>query len=132
VTAMRFALSALVGLVTGILSAWGIGGGSLLILYMTLAAGLPQQLAQGINLLYFLPTSLTALSSHLKNGLIDKETAYPAILAGVVTTLGAAFAATAMQTGAVKKIFGVFIIFIGVTELFKKSKSDDVEFPKEE
>jgi uncharacterized membrane protein YfcA len=54
---MRFAISALAGLAAGIISAWGIGGGSLLIIYMTVFAGLSQQTAQGVNLLYFLPTS---------------------------------------------------------------------------
>ena len=51
----------LAGALTGILSGFGIGGGSLLLIYMTSFAGLPQDLAQGINLLYFLPTAGAAL-----------------------------------------------------------------------
>ena len=57
---MRFIISVLAGLGTGVISAWGIGGGSLLVVYMRLA-GVAQQTAQGINLMYFLPASLTAL-----------------------------------------------------------------------
>ena len=50
-------LRALCGLLTGILSAWGIGGGTLLLLCMTLFFGVEQRTAQAINLLYFLPTA---------------------------------------------------------------------------
>ena len=47
----------LAGAVTGVLSGFGVGGGTLLLVYMTVFAGLDQHLAQGINLLYFLPAS---------------------------------------------------------------------------
>ena len=113
-------LSLLVGLITGILSAWGVGGGSLLIIYMTVFSGVPQQVAQGINLTYFLPTSATALYSHLKNKLVETSLAWPAICAGSLTTLAASFLVTNIDTQLMKKIFGVFIILIGISEIFKK------------
>ena len=77
-------LPLLVGAGTGILSAWGVGGGTLLLLIMTLFLEVDPTLAQGINLLYFLPTAATALPSHIKNGYIHKKTAIPAIIAGMV------------------------------------------------
>ena len=64
-------LPALAGFFTGILSAWGIGGGTLLLLVMSLFLGVDQITAQGINLLYFLPTAAMALVQHRKNGLLD-------------------------------------------------------------
>ena len=57
------------GLLTGILSGFGIGGGSLLLLYLTLFAGVDQYQAGGINLLYFIACAPAALYSHIKNGL---------------------------------------------------------------
>jgi uncharacterized membrane protein YfcA len=118
-------LSILAGFVTGMLSAWGVGGGSLLIVYMTVFAGIPQQAAQGVNLLYFLPTSSTALVSHLKNRLVEKSLAWPAILAGSATTLGASLLVTNIDTHLMKKLFGVFIIFIGITEVFRKREKKE-------
>ena len=53
-----------VGFATGILSAWGVGGGTLLLLCMTLLLGVDQRTAQTINLLYFLPTAGMGLLSH--------------------------------------------------------------------
>lgn len=116
----------LAGAVTGVLSGFGVGGGSLLLIYMTSFAGLEQNLAQGVNLLYFLPTAATALPSHFKNGYVDKKAALPAILAGLVGTGIAAWAATAMDTGLLRKCFGVFLLYIGLRELFRKTpKAED-------
>ncbi|UOO38742.1 sulfite exporter TauE/SafE family protein [Oscillospiraceae bacterium CM] len=116
---MAFLFDVLAGLATGVLSAWGIGGGSLLIIYMTVLARLPQQAAQGVNLLYFLPTSVTALISHIRNGLVEKVLAYPAVLAGVTTALGGSFAASVLSAATMRKIFGVFIILVGLSEVLR-------------
>ena len=64
-----------VGFATGILSAWGVGGGTLLLLCMTLLLGVDQRTAQTINLLYFLPTAGMGLLSHGKSGLLEKPRA---------------------------------------------------------
>ena len=58
---MEWIIAALAGAVTGVLSGFGVGGGSLLLIYMTSFAGLAQNAAQGINLLYFLPTAAASL-----------------------------------------------------------------------
>ena len=73
----------LAGAVTGVLSGFGVGGGTLLLVYMTVFAGLDQHLAQGINLLYFLPAGLMAQPAHLKNGYVVKPVLLPAIGAGL-------------------------------------------------
>jgi uncharacterized membrane protein YfcA len=62
---ISFIIALLAGLATGILSAFGIGGGTLLLLWMTLFAGVEQHTAQGINLLYFLPTAAIALPASI-------------------------------------------------------------------
>ena len=69
--AMSALVAVAVGLATGILSGCGVGGGSLLMLYLTMLAGIGQYQAAGINLLYFLACAPAALWSHSKNGLID-------------------------------------------------------------
>lgn len=110
------------GVLTGILSGFGVGGGTLLLVYMTLIAGLDQRLAQGINLLYFLPAGLMALPAHVKNGYIEKAALVSAIGAGLVCAAGAAWVATAVDTGLLRKCFGVFLILIGLWELVGRKK----------
>ena len=60
---------AAMGFVVGILSEIGVGGGSLLIILLTLLADAPQQTAHGINLFYFFPTEAASVIIHLKKGL---------------------------------------------------------------
>ena len=78
----------LCGLGAGILSAWGVGGGTLLLLVMTLVLDVDQRTAQGINLLFFLPTAASALWCHARNGCLDKpvlrRTVPPALAAALV------------------------------------------------
>lgn len=117
---ISFIIALLAGLATGILSAFGIGGGTLLLLWMTLFAGVEQHTAQGINLLYFLPTAAIALPAHIKNGFIDKKTALPAIAAGLIGTGLAAWAATALDVQLLRRCFGGYLLLIGIRELCKK------------
>ena len=116
----RWFIDALAGAVTGVLSGFGVGGGSLLLIYMTNFAGLEQTLAQGVNLLYFLPTAATALPAHFKNGYIEKAALLPAVSAGLAGTALAAWAATAMDVEGLRKCFGVFLLLIGGRELLRK------------
>ncbi len=116
-----FLIPALAGGATGVLSGFGIGGGSLLLIYMTSFADVPQNLAQGVNLLYFLPTAATALPAHVKNGYIEKAALLPAILAGLAGTALAAWAAPAMDVEILRKCFGGFLLIIGLRELLRKN-----------
>ena len=115
-------LPLIVGAATGVLSGFGVGGGTLLLVYMTAFAGVEQRLAQGINLLYFLPAAATALPAHVKNGYVERQALVPAICAGLVCSALAAWAATAMDVGLLRKCFGGFLLVIGLRELFREDK----------
>ena len=119
---MEQLLPVLAGALTGILSGFGVGGGTLLLIYMTSFAGVPQNLAQGINLLYFLPAGLMALPAHLKNGYVVKPVLLPAIGAGLALAALAAWAATALDVEVLRKCFGAFLIIVGTMELFGKAR----------
>ena len=117
---MGWLIPVLAGAVTGVLSGFGIGGGTLLLIYLTAFAGVPQNLAQGVNLLYFLPAAATALPAHIKNGYLERRVLWPAILAGLAGTALAAWAATALEVELLHRCFGGFLILIGLRELFRK------------
>lgn len=117
---MSWLIPLLAGFATGILSGFGIGGGTLLLIYMTAFVHLEQDAAQAINLLYFLPTAASALLCHRKNGYLRGDAARPAILWGLAGTALAAFLATALDVELLRKCFGVFLLFVGLHELFRK------------
>lgn len=110
----------LAGVLTGILSGFGVGGGTLLLIYMTLFAGLEQTQAQGINLLYFLPTAALALPAHIKNGFIEKPVLFPSILSGLVCAALAAWTATRLEVTLLHRLFGGFLLYVGISELLRK------------
>ena len=115
-------LPILAGLAAGILSGFGIGGGSLLMLYLTLAAGVPQQAAAGINLLYFVCCAPAALFSHIKNHLVEKQAVLWCALAGIPTSVAASFLAGAAGVPLLRRLFGVLLLYIGFKELCAKKQ----------
>lgn len=117
---MSFLISLLAGTVAGVLSGFGVGGGTLLLLYLTAFAGVEQRLAQGINLIYFLPAAAAALPAHVKNGYVDRSAVLPAILAGLATAGLCAWAASSMDTELLRRCFGGFLLVVGLRELLRK------------
>ena len=59
---------AAIGFFSGIISGMGIGGGTILIPALLFLTEVNQQQAQGVNLIYFIPTAVMALITHRKNG----------------------------------------------------------------
>lgn len=98
------------GFGAGILSAWGVGGGTLLLLVMTLILGVPQQQAAAVNLLYFLPTAAMGVIAHKRNGLLETEALKSAIPWGAAAAVGGALLATAVDTDALRRPFGVYLL----------------------
>lgn len=119
---MNWAIEALIGALTGVLSGFGVGGGTLLLLWMTAVEGMQQAQAGGVNLLYFITCALPAVFGHVKNGLIEKKAVLWCTLAGVPACIAASLLAAGMDTGLLRRCFGAFILVIGVKELFYRQK----------
>ncbi len=107
----------MVGLLTGILSGFGVGGGSLLMLYLTMFAGVQQYAAGGINLLYFIACAPAALWSHVKNGLVERPAVLWCTLAGLPVSVAAAFLASWINVDLLRRAWGVLLVSLGVRDL---------------
>ena len=114
-------MPALLGLGTGILSAWGIGGGTLLLLCMTLFLQVEQQTAQAINLLYFLPTAGVSLLLHRKNGCLDTAALRSAAPWGAAAAGAAALLAPLLDTGLLRRAFGLLLLYAALS-LFRPAE----------
>lgn len=121
---MSALLAGIAGLVCGVFSGLGIGGGTLLMVWMTAVMDMEQRMAQGINLLYFLPTAACALVFHIKNRLIRWRVVIPAAITGCLTAAGAAFLATAIDASLLRKLFGGFLLLVGLNEIFGSHARD--------
>ena len=115
-------ISIIVGVVLGFLAGLGIGGGSLLILWLTFVCRLDHLTARGINLLFFLPSALIAIFFRWKQGHIRWKKILPAMIAGCTAALVFSWLGSNMDLSVMKKLFGGLLIFTGLRELFYRPR----------
>lgn len=97
----------------------GIGGGAILIPALVFFQGIGQQVAQGINLVYFLPTAVVSLVVHMKNKNVELKTAVILGTGGILGAAGGAWMAAQISGGLLRRLFGGFLFLIGVYEVVK-------------
>lgn len=112
----------LVGAVLGFLSGLGIGGGSLLILWLTLVQNVDPTTARGVNLLFFLPCAIVAAAFRWKQGSLPLTKILPAILTGAISALLFSLLSQNLDISLLKKLFGGLLIVTGLREIFYKPK----------
>lgn len=112
----------IVGTVLGFLTGLGVGGGSLLILWLTLVLGLPPQTARGINLLFFLPASAICCVFRLRQGKLNLRVCLPAILSGCAAAVLGSLIAASLDTGLLRRPFGILLLLTGLRELLYRPK----------
>ncbi|MBQ9330921.1 MAG: TSUP family transporter [Oscillibacter sp.] len=120
---MRALLPLLCGFGCGILSAWGVGGGTLLLVVMTLLLGVEQRTAQGINLLFFLPTAASALWCHWRQGKLEPAALRAAAPAAALAALLGAWIAANVDTALLRRPFGVYLLLSAGMLLRRKGKT---------
>lgn len=107
------------GLISGIISGMGIGGGTILIPALTMFLNISQRTAQGVNLLFFIPTAIIALIIHKKNKNLEFKIALPLLIFGLIGAALGSFLALNIEQALLKRLFGVFLFFMGGYEIYK-------------
>lgn len=108
----------LIGLSSGIFSGIGMGGGTILIFLLTTFSGLEQHVAQATNLIYFVPTAISAIIVNYKNKNIDVKLAKSISIYGAIGAFIGAIIAINIDVNILKKLFGVFLAFIAIHEIY--------------
>ena len=117
-----FAISAVVGALLGFLAGLGVGGGSLLMLWLTLVLGMSHGIARGINLLFFIPTAAISCLFRKQQGTLQLKQLLPAILAAMAAAAAGNMIASFVTLTLIKKAFGILLIFAGLRELFYRPR----------
>ena len=121
-------MQAVVGFLTGVLASMGLGGGFILVVWLTLFAQTEQRTAQGINVLFFLPIAAIALIMHLKNGLVNRTLIKRCALGGVIGAALGVIGSQLVANDLLRRLFALFLLAFGLRELFsggRKSASSD-------
>lgn len=129
---MEWILIGAVSFAAGIAASMGLGGGFVLLVYLTVIAHVPQLQAQWLNLIFFLPIGGLALWMHIKHGLVEKKVLLPAILAGLAGAAIGCLLANFLGSDTLTKIFAVFLAVVGVKELFQLGISGKKKSPPSE
>ncbi len=117
-----FPVAVAVGIVLGILSGLGTGGGSLLILWLGVVIGMEQSDARAINLLFFIPSALIACLFRWRQGQLDIKKVLPAMIAGSMVSGICTFLSRDMDTALLQKLFGILLLLTGIRELLYRPK----------
>lgn len=115
-------IACVMGTVLGFLSGLGTGGGSLLILWLTLGLQMEQSTARTINLMFFLPSALIACLFRRKQGNLDIKRILPAILSGCVSAAVFTLLSARVDTQLLQKLFGGLLLITGIRELFYRER----------
>lgn len=121
---MSWIAIAIVSFATGIFASLGLGGGMILIVYLTIFVGMEQVHAQGINLIFFIPIAVFSLILHSKNKLIEWKKIIPILITGMIFVIIFSFIAISIDNSILKRIFGIFITAYGLREILPLKKKD--------
>lgn len=110
------------GVISGIVSGLGIGGGTVLIFLLISFSGIEQHIAQGVNLIFFIPTSIVSIFINLKNNNIEKRTALIVSIFGIIGAILGAKMAVGIDMKNLRKYFGFFLLIIAFYEVFSLIK----------
>ncbi len=108
----------IIGIVSGMVAALGMGGGTILILLLGIFTNLNQHLIQGSNLIFFIPTSIVAIIMNIKNKTINYKKAFIIIVAGVIGAIAGCKISFNIESQNLKKYFGIFLIGIAIFEIY--------------
>lgn len=104
--------------VLGVLSGLGIGGGSLLLLWLTVLAGFSVPEARSINLLFFLPSALICSLFRIKQNRLHPKALLPAMIPGCIASGICAWLSSSIDHQTIRILFSVLLIIAGSRELF--------------
>jgi hypothetical protein len=114
------------GFLSGMIGAMGMGGGGVLLIYLTAFAHVPQLKAQGINLISFLPTGLLATVIYA----VKKQIVWKQVLlmwcGGAVAAAGGYLLAKFIETALLSKIFAAFLVTFGLYQLIFTGKNSQM------
>ena len=114
---MQFLWYVLISIISGVFAGMGMGGGTFLIPLLTLIMLVPQNIAQSINLLVFIPMAVVNIIIYSRQKMIDFKYWWLVSVPACLISLVGALIASQITGKILKIIFGCFIILIGIVQI---------------
>ncbi len=103
---------------SGVLGSMGLGGGSVLIIYLTSFLALEQKKAQGINLVFFIPIAILSVILYRKEKLITPSEIKPVIFPSLLGAAAGFILLSFIPASLIAKLFGALLVIMGLRQLF--------------
>lgn len=116
-------MNAIIGLLTGLAASMGLGGGFILIIYLTVFGGIESLTARAANLVFFIPIAVLSVILHGKNGLIEWRIMPRILVSGVIGAAAGTLLGLFINPRIIEICFGVLIAVTGIRELFHRKKT---------
>lgn len=116
-------LEILIGAFSGIFSGIGMGGGTILIFLLSTIVGIEQHIAQATNLIYFIPTAISAVIVNYKNKNLDLKIAFSISFWGIIGAIIGSIISVNTEVNTLRKYFGIFLLIIAVNEVYMLLKN---------
>lgn len=108
----------LIGAISGIFSGIGMGGGTILIFLLNVFGGLEQHVAQATNLIYFVPTAISAIIVNYRDKNIETKLAITISICGAIGAAIGSMISINLDVQKLRKIFGIFLVIIAIHEIY--------------
>lgn len=128
----------IIGTLSGTVAALGMGGGTVLILLLGIFTDMEQHLIQGVNLIFFIPTSIVAIFMNIKHKTIDYKKSVIIIVSGIIGACWGSNLSFKFKSVHLRKYFGIFLICISIFEIYslikqyKLDKKENTNINKQE
>ena len=110
----------LFGIISGVISSLGMGGGTILIMLFNIFKNIDQHLVQGTNMVFFIPTSI--ISIIINRNKINYNMSLKIIASGILGAVIGSLLSFKINSESLKKYFGIFLIVIAFFEIFSLFK----------
>lgn len=124
---MDFLWFSLIGILSGVFAGMGMGGGTFLIPLLTILMGVSQQVAQGVNLVVFIPLAIMVLIIYHKKKLLNIKNIWWLLVPAVIVSGAGSLLAIKIQGKILQIIFGVFLVgvglFMGISTIIGQAKA---------
>lgn len=107
----------LIGIISGIVTGLGMGGGSILILFLTIFMNVAQHTSQAANLIFFIPTSISAIYVYIKNKNVDSKIGLKLLYTVIIGAIVGSYLTKFIDSSSLKKYFGLFILAVGILDI---------------
>ena len=108
----------LIGAISGVFSGIGMGGGTILIFLLNTFVGLEQHIAQATNLIYFVPTAISAIIVNYRDKNIDTKLVGIISICGIIGAVIGAIISVNLDVEKLRGFFGIFLVIIAIHEIY--------------